>query len=161
MLNYLTAYHILNVFGLSLYPVYRYKNADVIESSPYNNREYQILITVFLISLVKFFRSICWEEWIHNLFIYGKTASVLLFLFQDYRLGIWYVIFCLLVWIFLKIPHYNGPSKIQEVYNEDFETIDAQIKIKLLLFYADWSDACLFVIYLNINRLKEYGLTYQ
>eukprot|EP00826_Nyctotherus_ovalis_P014324 TRINITY_DN13987_c0_g4_i1.p2 TRINITY_DN13987_c0_g4~~TRINITY_DN13987_c0_g4_i1.p2 ORF type:complete len:152 (+),score=43.59 TRINITY_DN13987_c0_g4_i1:400-855(+) len=55
------------------------------------------------------------------------------------------MIFCILVWIFLKIPHYQGPSKIQSIYSEDdLELEDPQSKVKLVLFYADWSDTCLF-----------------
>lgn len=157
MKSYLTAYHIVNVLGLSVYPAYRYKNAAYFENSPANNREYQILITVFVISLVKFFRSISWEEWIHNLFIYGKTASVLLFMFQDYRLGIWYMIFCILAWIFLKIPHYQGASRFQSATSEeDLDSRDPQSKVKLVLFHADWSDACLFVCSRDCRR-KECG----
>lgn len=151
--NYLTAYHIVNAIGVALYPIYRANYNNIVGNPLTGNREYQVLFTVIIISLVKLFRSISWEEWIHNFFIYGKTASALLFVFQDYRLGIWYIIFCLMVWIFLRIPHYTGPSKMQEIFTEEdcnniINDPQSKSKVKLILFYADWSDACLFVILL-------------
>jgi len=158
---YFTAYHITNTIGLLLYPIYRTKVNTGFSESLTGNREYQIMIITSIIAFIKFFKSITWEEWINNLFVYGKAGSALLFIFKDYRLGIWYIIFCVIVWIFIKIPHYTGPSKIQEIYfqehfdslflkENEYKLLPKGVLINMILFYANWSDVSLYVFLLRI-----------
>jgi hypothetical protein len=56
-------------------------------------------------------------------------------------------------WIFLSLPHYNGPHKFVEIESQDdfYAILNDQTQQKnkmnamIVLFYADWSDTCLYV----------------
>ncbi len=128
------------------------------------NREYQIVLITLITLVVKYFRSVTFEHFLRHLFVYGKTGATLLFMFQDYRLGIWYLIYCLctasltsaVIWLYLRIPNYSGPHKLRPVLStEHLQSILAERTqmpgkekmgcFKLVLFVADWSETCLYV----------------
>ncbi len=68
------------------------------------------LIGVFLFT--KFRKACTWELFLAQAFNYGKMACAFLFALVDYRLAVYYVLYCFMLWLVLTNPRYTGVSKI-------------------------------------------------
>jgi len=66
------------------------------------NREVQVAGLVAMYLAFKLLRANTWEEFIANAFIYGKVATVLLFLMSDLNCAIGFAVLCALQMLFLK-----------------------------------------------------------
>lgn len=75
------------------------------------------LIGVYM--LIKFRRACTWELFISQTFNYGKMASLFLFFLIDVRYAIYYAIYCLILWLMLTNPRYEGPSQIVRLRTTD------------------------------------------
>jgi hypothetical protein len=65
--------------------------------------------------VMKFRKACTWELFISQMFNYGKLAFLFLFGLVDYRLTVYYAIYCLVLWLVLTNPKYDGPSKIKRL----------------------------------------------
>lgn len=64
----------------------------------------------------KFHKANTIEEFVGNALMLSKLACLVLFSFVDYRYSAFYGILCLILWLVLKAPKYNGPSKIRKIF---------------------------------------------
>ena len=60
----------------------------------------------------KLVKTSTWEEFIGVSFMLAKAGNMSLFWFADRRACVFYGIWCLMVWLILKMPKYSGKSKI-------------------------------------------------
>ena len=66
------------------------------------NREVQVAGLVAMYLAFKLVRANTWEEFIASVFIYGKVATLLLFLMSDLNSAIGFAVLCGLSMLFLK-----------------------------------------------------------
>ena len=67
----------------------------------------------------KLVKAATWEEWIALSFMFGKLGFLVLFVMNNNRLALIYAAVCLITWLTLRIPRYNGPSKVVRVTSSD------------------------------------------
>jgi hypothetical protein len=60
-----------------------------------------------------------WEEFVSVSFMYAKVAFIVLYLMSEPRSALFYSILCFVLWLILKQPIYNGPSKMVKVRSGD------------------------------------------
>lgn len=68
------------------------------------------LVSVFLFT--KFRKACTWELFLAQAFNYCKLAFLFLFALVDYRVAIYYCLYCFILWLVLTNPRYTGVSKI-------------------------------------------------
>ncbi|KAJ0002995.1 hypothetical protein NQD34_008144 [Periophthalmus magnuspinnatus] len=113
-------------------------------SCDFDWREWEILMFLCAIVMMKNRRAITLEQHIGNIFLFSKVANVILFFRLDIRLGILYVVLCLVFVMTCKPPLYMGPEYIK--YFSD-KTIDEELQHDgrvtwIIEFYANWSSDC-------------------
>ena len=69
--------------------------------------------------LFKVIRSNTWEERFAQFFMFGKLASFILFVFCDTKFAFAYGLLYLVVMCFVKMPMYNGISKLVRFLTKD------------------------------------------
>ncbi|TNN77665.1 Thioredoxin-related transmembrane protein 2-B [Liparis tanakae] len=107
-------------------------------------RELEILMFLSAIVMMKNRRAITLEQHVGNLFLFSKVANVMLFFRLDIRLGLLYLVLCVVFLMTCKPPLYMGPEYIK--YFSD-KTIDEELQRDsritwLVEFYANWSSDC-------------------
>ncbi|XP_072293889.1 thioredoxin-related transmembrane protein 2-A [Eucyclogobius newberryi] len=113
-------------------------------SCDFDWREWEILMFLCAIVMMKNRRAITLEQHIGNIILFSKVANVILFFRVDIRLGILYVVLCLAFVMTCKPPLYMGPEYIK--YFSD-QTIDEELQQDsrvtwIVEFYANWSSDC-------------------
>ena len=79
--------------------------------------------------VIQFIKSNTWELFFSYVFFYGKVGSIILFMLAKPRAGVYYMIFCFLLWIILKNPRYSGSSKLIKIESKDhfFELVGKDV----------------------------------
>ncbi|KAM8813976.1 thioredoxin-related transmembrane protein 2 isoform 1-T1 [Rhynchonycteris naso] len=107
-------------------------------------REVEILMFLSAIVMMKNRRSITVEQHVGNIFMFSKVANAILFFRLDIRLGLLYIILCVVFLMTCKPPLYMGPEYIK--YFND-KTIDEELERNkkvtwIVEFFANWSNDC-------------------
>ena len=174
--GFLNAHYLLNTIGCSLFllartfePICRTLfNPNEDGECTYDWRDSEILMFTGIILIMKNrrWKPLSNKEYISNLFMFGKCANLLLFMRQDVRYGILYMLLCLVLFIGFPEPSYKGPDKVTFFRGQalDEELYHNPEKIRLVEFYAAWSPPCsrFSEIFANIslkytNDFFEFG----
>ena len=51
--------------------------------------------------------------------MFSKLGSIILYAFIDMRYAVFYMIFCLILWLVLQMPKYSEPSKLIQCKSSD------------------------------------------
>ena len=183
--NFFSAYYIFNYLLILIYPILR-NSGNKYMLKKKDNWGYQredsfltILVTIILLRYVRYFSN--WDKFICEVFFYSKFAiSILLFLISK-KIFVWYILACLIIWLLLKFPKYNGPSNIIEIPNyETFNEIIDKLQQKpnekshrrshnnvtnaidnylFVIFYSNYSYDCLYTEELFANLSIKYYST--
>ena len=162
--NYFSAYYIFNYIMILIYPILRNSgNRYMLKKK--DNWGYQredsiitILVTIILLRYVRYFSN--WNKFICEIFFYCKFSICILLLLISRKIGIWYLLACLIIWLLVKYPKYNGPSNIMYIHNEEVlnDILNNTQHRKnekhkksnntdyyfLLIFYSNYSYDCLY-----------------
>ena len=179
--NFFSAYYVFNYLLILIYPIlrnsgnkYMLKHKDNLG----NQREDSILTILVIILLLRYVRYFTnWDKFLCEIFFYCKFAiSILLFLISR-KIFFWYVLACLIIWLLIKYPKYNGPSNIIEIPNyEAFNEIIKNFQEKqneksnkkhhsnnsipdiylFVIFYSNYSYDCLYTEELFANLSIKY-----
>ena len=183
--NFFSAYYIFNYLLILIYPILR-NSGNKYMLKKKDNWGYQredsiltILVTIILLRYVRYFSN--WDKFICEVFFYSKFAiSILLFLISK-KIFVWYILACLIIWLLIKFPKYNGPSNIIEIPNyETFNEIIDKLQQKpnekshrrshnninnavdnylFVIFYSNYSYDCLYTEELFANLSIKYYST--
>ena len=183
--NFFSAYYIFNYLLILIYPILR-NSGNKYMLKKKDNWGYQredsiltILVTIRLLRSVRYFSN--WDKFICEVFFYSKFAiSILLFLISK-KIFVWYILACLIIWLLIKFPKYNGPSNIIEIPNyETFNEIIDKLQQKpnekshrrshnnvanavdnylFVIFYSNYSYDCLYTKELFANLSIKYYST--
>ena len=163
--NFLSAYHIFNSLLILIYPILRNSGSKYMLKKRDNwgyQREDSILTILVVIIMLRYVKNFSnWNKFIAEIFFYSKFAISTLLLLISKKIAIWYLFACLIVWLLVKFPRYNGPSNIIYIYNEDiFNEIISKFQQKqnerghkktnskdnylFMIFYSNYSYDCLY-----------------
>jgi len=179
--NFFSAYYVFNYLLILIYPILR-NSGNKYMLKHKDNWGYQredsiitILVIILLLRYVRYFTN--WDKFLCEIFFYCKFAiSILLFLISR-KIFFWYVLACLIIWLLIKYPKYNGPSNIIEIPNyEAFNEIIKNFQEKqneksnkkhhsnnsipdiylFVIFYSNYSYDCLYTEELFANLSIKY-----
>lgn len=157
----LKPYYFINLLVALVYPLFRLyqhyynnKSKTFYQSTTYERESHVILsfFTLICIKYVRYFTS--FQQIIYETLFYSKLAFLFLFFLYSYISFFWYFVIVALSWIFVKVPSYDGPSKLVSLIGESrFEELVLNRKTKnkkldnycLVIFYSPFSDKCTFV----------------
>nr|XP_033776261.1 thioredoxin-related transmembrane protein 2 isoform X1 [Geotrypetes seraphini] len=107
-------------------------------------REVEILMFLSAIVMMKNRRSITVEQHVGNIFMFSKVANAILFFRLDIRMGLLYLILCLVFLMTCKPPLYMGPEYIKYFNNKTIdEEIEGDQRVSWIVeFFANWSSEC-------------------
>ena len=115
-------------------------------------RENSVILLLTLVAVYRYKRYYSPEHFLSSLFMFAKTAILLLiYLGNNYIILIYYFLACLFVWLTIRPSAYSGPSRLQELSAEDYERLmtnpqnAANDSFIFMLFYADFSETCFYV----------------
>ena len=137
---------------------------------------FTILVTIILLRYIRYFSN--WDKFLCEIFFYSKFAiSILLFLISR-KIFFWYILACLVIWLLIKYPRYQGPSNIIEIPNaeilNELMAIHSQSNDKktkkshnhnntsvsdnffFLIFYSNYSYDCLYTEEFFANLSIKY-----
>ena len=162
--EYFSPFYVFNILLLVLYPIIRnYGNTFMLnyKDSWGFKRENSVLTFILVILVLRYVRYFTnWKKFIHEIFFYSKAGISFLTLIIDYKLSLWYMFLCIIVWLLFKPPRYNGPSNIiyipnEQIFNQIVMT-DKSINVRqtkskekpqniwFVIFYSNFSDDCLY-----------------
>lgn len=144
---------ILFTFPLFKYYVEQYKSNKDFYYENTTERESHILASFATIILIRYFRYFTnFQMLVNDSLFYVKVAYGFIFLFINLKYFIWYMILVIVAWILVKIPYYDGPSKVIPIHSKssfDEYVVNNVLKKKhvysLVVFYSQLSDKCTFV----------------
>lgn len=152
----INSYYLLNLFISLTYPAYRlyafYSLNNFFYKSSAYGKENHIIFSFSTLILLKLFREYTsFKQILTEFFFYSKLGTIFLFFFLSYSYCIWYCILVVSVWVLVKIPRYNGPSKIfpiqgDELFNKLVKSIKKNANnYSFVIFHSNLSDKCIFV----------------
>ncbi|XP_025090057.1 thioredoxin-related transmembrane protein 2-like [Pomacea canaliculata] len=123
-------------------------------------REWEWLTFLGCIIVLKNRRQVNLASYLTTACTFGKALNFILFFKQSIALGIVYVCLCLLHFVFLPQPVYEGPEKIVYFRGPNLqEELERDKRITWLVsFYAAWSPQCLTFAPIFSELSAEYGL---
>ena len=180
--NIFSAYFIFNYLLIIIYPILRNSGNKYMLKRKDNwgyQREdsiFTILVTIILLRYIRYFSN--WDKFLCEIFFYSKFAiSILLFLISR-KIFFWYILACLVIWLLIKYPRYQGPSNIIEIPNaeilNDIMAIHSQSNDKknkkshshnntsvsdnffFLIFFSNYSYDCLYTEEFFANLSIKY-----
>ena len=108
--NFFSAYYVFNYLLILIYPILR-NSGNKYMLKHKDNWGYQredsiitILVTIILLRYIKYFSN--WDKFLSEIFFYSKFAISIL-------------LACLIIWLLIKYPKYNGPSNFIYIPNEE------------------------------------------
>lgn len=159
MVWFLKSYYLYNFLVCAMYPLFRYynyhnNNYQFYKSSTYE-RENHVVISFMSLVLIKYLRHFTsLQQLVYEFVFYCKLGFTFLFFLYSYTLCFWYSILVMSCWIFVKLPVYNGPSKIINIIGDSrFKDLVVNKKHKnnkkdnysFVVFHSLLSDKCIFV----------------
>lgn len=178
--NYFSAYYIFNYLLIIIYPVLR-SSGNKYMLKKKDNWGYQredsiltILVTIILLRYVRYFTN--WNKFICEIFFYCKFSISILLLLISRKIAIWYLLACLIIWLLVKYPRYNGASNIIYIQNEEvFNDILNKLQHKqnekghkkpsnpdyyfFMIFYSNYSYDCIYTEELFAELSIKYYCT--
>ena len=82
------------------------------------DRESAVLALLATYVAVKFYNSATWELFCSFLFLYGKIASIMLFLMSSSKGAAYFTLLCFILWLALSHPKYRASSKIVKAQSQ-------------------------------------------
>ena len=167
--NYFSAYNIFNSLLILIYPILRNSGNRYMlkrkDSWGYQREDsiITILVAIILLRYIKYFSN--WDKFLCEIFFFSKFAISVLLLLISRKIFFWYILACLIIWLLIKYPRYQGPSNIIELPNyEAFKDIIEQSQNKqkeklhkkshnninnqdvylFVIFYSNYSYDCLY-----------------
>lgn len=96
---------------------------------------------------IKLYRADAMDSWLSDALTYGKSATMLMVWFMDYRLAIYYVLLIVIFYLLFPQPIYQGPSAIHQFTPASFKELveeATQPELTWLVeFYAPWAPPCI------------------
>lgn len=168
MPEYLNLFYIFNILLILVYPFIRnYGHTFMlnIRDTWGFKRESQIITGILTIILLKFVRNFySWKKFIHECFFYSKVGIAFMTLFIDYKLSLWYMFACIVIWLLFKPPKYSGLTNVIYLPNEDiFNRLIIKNEnrkkenIWFVIFYSNYSDQCFYTEELFAKISIEYS----
>lgn len=101
------------------------------------------MLVVFLI-LSKYRKKATLDGFISSCFLYLKTGIGVLYGYLGYQYAVWYGVVCLLFFLLLRPPKYDGPDNCIHLNPDAFtrrikKSTDKQTRW-IIFFHADWCD---------------------
>ncbi|RLN88677.1 hypothetical protein BBJ28_00009099 [Nothophytophthora sp. Chile5] len=160
--RFLGPYYVCNLVALLVYlPIrYHYDSEALRDRDNYLNIP---LLEIFLMALgswlINYRKKATADGVIALFFMYGKLGVLAALYYLDTALFGWYAVYCLVLFMAVGQPKYDGPAKITELNPAQMERLvkpaakasgarkgsktDATPNSWLVFYYADWSDYCL------------------
>ena len=163
--NYFSAYYIFNYLLIIIYPILRNSGNKYMLKRKDNwgyQREDSILTILVSIILLRYVRNFSnWNKLICEIFFYCKFAISILLLLISRKIAFWYLLACLIIWLLVKYPKYNGPSNFiyiqnEEIFNDILNKLQHNPNEKghkkaniennyfFMLFFSNYSYDCLY-----------------
>lgn len=147
----LSAHYILNSVACSLYvflksvkPFCEWLFPD--DECQISWRDFELLSFLGIVLAVKNrkWKPATWQEVVSMIFMFSKIANFVLFARSDLRLGLIYLIFCLVLFLLFPEPSYSGPDEIQFFRGPALDDAlrDDPSVTWLVEFYAPWCPPC-------------------
>ncbi|CAM9103265.1 unnamed protein product [Lampetra fluviatilis] len=113
-------------------------------SCDFDWREIEILMFLSAIVMMKNRRAMNTEQHVGNVFMFSKVANLLLFFRLDVRLGLLYLVACLVFVVTCRPPLYMGPEYIKYFSDRTLEEELARDTrtVWLVEFFANWVPEC-------------------
>uniref|UniRef100_UPI00358FD752 thioredoxin-related transmembrane protein 2-like n=2 Tax=Myxine glutinosa TaxID=7769 RepID=UPI00358FD752 len=107
-------------------------------------REVEILMFLSAIVMMKNRRSITIEQHLGNALMFSKVASLMLFFRLDIRLGLLYLILCVVFMVTCRPPLFLGPEHTMYLSSKTMEEVVccARSGTWLVEFFANWAPEC-------------------
>ncbi|XP_068751169.1 thioredoxin-related transmembrane protein 2-A-like isoform X2 [Montipora capricornis] len=109
-------------------------------------RDFELLSFLGIVLAVKNrkWKPATWQEVVSMIFMFSKIANFVLFARSDLRLGLIYLIFCLVLFLLFPEPSYSGPDEIQFFRGPALDDAlrDDPSVTWLVEFYAPWCPPC-------------------
>lgn len=165
--NLLNVHYILNiilcisfVFLRTVYPFCSWIFADKICKLAW--RDWEILTFVSIVIVFKTRRSgaTTMLAYLSAAFMYCKIGNVILYMNSDPRLGVLYIVLCILQMLLFPEPSYSGPEHVIYFRGPHFkDELNRDKKVAwLVAFYAAWSPACVKFAPIFAELSAEYSL---
>eukprot|EP01017_Pseudomicrothorax_dubius_P027919 TRINITY_DN3273_c0_g2_i2.p1 TRINITY_DN3273_c0_g2~~TRINITY_DN3273_c0_g2_i2.p1 ORF type:complete len:274 (-),score=59.32 TRINITY_DN3273_c0_g2_i2:95-916(-) len=165
--RFLKGYYIVNAILLIVYPVSRVAwirmtpGLSAADTMGYT-RETNFLGILAMIAAIKFYKSATAEQFFMEIFFYGKVFIFGLYIFVDPKISIIYLFASIVIWLFFKLPKYDGPTRMVRIQNEEeFNKLisketrvgnkvaspselpyEKMSKMWFVELYVDWADTC-------------------
>lgn len=174
-----SAYYIFNFLLVIIYPILRtsgsryvLKNKDIFGFKK-EDSILTIVVTILLLRFVKYFSN--WEKFLCETILVCKSAISCLLILTSIKLAVWYLFACLVIWLLVKYPRYDGQSNIVYIANEEsFNNFSTKlIAIKndnkqmdkkshkkdiylFMIFYSNYSFDCIYTEELFAQMSLKY-----
>lgn len=141
--------------------------------------ENSIIYSGLAFILVYYLRSASLREFLLDCLTIGRIMVVSLLFFAKFKLSIYYSLICLLFWIIIPYPRYNGPNKFIKIESvQHFDEVVGEVrdekvprdegsletyqykgkKMFFIEFYVDWVYLC-NTVRPFLFRAKSYGMS--
>jgi thiol-disulfide isomerase/thioredoxin len=175
--RFLKPYYIINLLLVFAYPISRYfytkahLRAVMKEDMFGYTKEDGILLTLAVITIIKWRKSCTIDHFFAEVFWLAKIAEISLYFFVDFAVCLYYVLACTMLYLFFRTPKYDGPNKMVRIKSQEhFEELVlskkpsmsdsryqeardknrndnkdmSEMNMWLVLFFADWAETCVF-----------------
>lgn len=155
----LKPYYLINILVFLIYPAFRVYCSHYNLNKKYFNsvtseRENQVMISFLILICIKYIRHFTsFQQLTYEFLFYSKLGFSFLFFLFSYVAFFWYSALVIIVWVLVKVPQYDGPSKVAPLIGENrFKEmiIDRRLNNRLdnncfVIYYSPYSDKCSFV----------------
>jgi len=182
MNRYLKPYYILNTLLILAYPavrIYTRRLHFLKEEDTWGyTRENGILFTSLTLMFIRYKKSATLDHFLNSLFSIGKLCIAILMLLINIRYCLYYLLACLITFLFFRQPKFRGPSKMFTINNQ--EQFDEMVKKKfnpvaksrnpsqavsnysntnmwIVEFFADWAETCVYTKPIWIEFSNKYS----
>ncbi|OQS06016.1 hypothetical protein THRCLA_01918 [Thraustotheca clavata] len=163
-MRFLDKYFVVNILLIGSYVIaryYGYTSESVLEREDYlgMTREQQMFVFLVGFTIINYPNKSTLDAVISMVFLYGKGGVGCLFYMLDTTLFVYYVVACLVTFVLLPYPKYQGPDDIVDLDLESFERrLKADKKVEwIVYFYADWCEDCLHQDAMYANLSLKYS----
>ena len=122
---FFTSSYFLTNFGLVLsYPLLRIftevGRRDIRQKDAFGfSYENSIIYTGLAFALIHFLRSSSLREFILNCLVIAKIVVVSLLFFAKFRISIFFMLICVVLWVVVPYPRYNAKNKMIKIQSEE------------------------------------------
>ncbi|XP_031559330.1 thioredoxin-related transmembrane protein 2-B-like [Actinia tenebrosa] len=162
----LSGHYILNTLSCCLYPVLKsfqpfctwlFPNDEC--EMEWKDLELLCFLAVVLAVKNRKLKPASWQEFMSMLFMLCKISNFVLFVRQDIRLGVLYLVICLILFLIFPEPAYKGPDNVRYFRGPglDEELLHNPNVTWIVEFYGPWSPQCVRLAPIFANLSLKYS----